>query len=175
MNDVFTTRPLLIKRAKIRLERDVSYIIVMSRFKREHSAGATTTTFSFPSRFLFCRHTQKEQQRDHHHRGVVLCVSCFARSNCIISWWCLFSRQKSLGYVLDPKRRRREEDATTETKKNQQPTKKRLRRNRSLRAYRYIHTNMYIYIYFFFYETNRQSKERSSRLGSGRSIRIGFR
>ena len=31
------------------------------------------------------------------------------------------------------------------------------------------------YIYFFFYETNRQSKERSSRLGSGRSIRIGFR
>ena len=77
-----------------------------------------------------------------------LCVPCFARSNCIISWWCLFSCQKSLGYVLDPKRRRREEDATTETKKNQQPTKKRLRRNRSLRAYRYIHTNMYIYIIF---------------------------
>ena len=76
------------------------------------------------------------------------------------------------------RRQRRKEPTTTKnktTKKNQQPTKKRLRRNRSLRAYRNIHTNMYIYIYFFFYETNRQSKERSSRLGSGRSIRIGFR
>ena len=74
-------------------------------------------------------------------------------------------------YGTRRQRRKRRNDEKEPTDEKASSSK-----NRSLRARtRYINTNICIYIYFFFYETNRQSKERSSRLGSGRSIRIGFR
>ena len=161
----------------------------MSRFKREHSAGATNSTtytffflfFSLCRRFLFCQST-------HSATVVVVYVVVYAFFFAFlfdgISWGCL-SLSKVIACIETPpppmttryyygtrrQRRKRRNDEKEPTDEKASSSK-----NRSLRARtRYINTNICIYIYFFFYETNRQSKERSSRLGSGRSIRIGFR
>ena len=162
----------------------------MSRFKREHSAGATNSTtytffflfFSLCRRFLFCQST--------HSATVVVYVVVYAFFFAFLFDFCYLlgvslsfkSHFACIETTLPPmttryyygtrrQRRKRRNDEKEPTDEKASSSK-----NRSLRARtRYINTNICIYIYFFFYETNRQSKERSSRLGSGRSIRIGFR
>ena len=157
------------------MERDVSYIIVMSRFKREHSAGATTTTFSSSSRFLFCRHDDAHRAAARPSSSPWCCVRvlfCAFQLYHLLVVVSLFL-SKVFGVCIGPE--------TTPTRR----TRRRKRTNNRRKSVfdetvRFARIDTYIltcgtYIYFFFYETNRQSKERSSRLGSGRSIRIGFR